>query len=67
MNEGRNATLNHAIKQLDEYFNKQRTEFELSLILAGTDFQKQIWQALQNIPYGQTVSYLELAKYLVNL
>jgi len=62
--EGRNATLNLAIKQLDEYFNKQRTEFELPLILAGTDFQKQIWQALQTIPYGQTVSYLELAKKL---
>jgi methylated-DNA-[protein]-cysteine S-methyltransferase len=62
--EGNNATLNLAIKQLDEYFNKQRTEFDLPIITAGTDFQKQIWQTLQTIPYGQTISYLELAKKL---
>ena len=62
--EGNNATLNLAIKQLDEYFNKQRTEFDLPLIMAGTDFQKQTWKALQTIPYGQTLSYLELAKKL---
>ena len=62
--EGSNATLNLAIKQLDEYFNKQRTEFDLPLIMAGTDFQKQTWKALQTIPYGQTLSYIELAQKL---
>lgn len=49
-------------EQLDEYFARQRTSFDIPLLLAGTDFQKRVWNTLLEIPYGQTVSYGELAK-----
>jgi len=47
--------------QLYEYFNKERKIFSLSLDLYGTDFQKRVWNELLNIPYGKTLSYLQLA------
>jgi len=50
-----------AAKQLDEYFNKKRKVFDLPLVLHGTDFQNKVWKALQNIPYGETCSYGQLA------
>lgn len=50
--------------QLYEYFEGQRTSFSLKLNPKGTDFQKQVWHELQNIPFGKTVSYLELSKRL---
>src|SRR4051812_21858136 len=53
-----------AIEQLREYFAGSRTEFELPLTLAGTAFQRQVWQALREIPYGETVSYGRLADRL---
>ncbi len=58
--------IEEAIKQLEAYFTLKLTHFELPLQLTGTDFQKQVWQALQTIPYGQTVSYLELAQRIGN-
>lgn len=51
-----------AFKQLDEYFNRQRTTFDLPLLTIGTDFQKKIWELLLAIPYGATASYLELSQ-----
>ncbi len=48
-------------KQLDEYFNQQRTEFDIQLNLVGTDFQLSAWSSLQSIPYGQTRSYQQQA------
>jgi methylated-DNA-[protein]-cysteine S-methyltransferase len=48
-------------KQLGEYFNKKRKTFDLPLIFHGTDFQVKVWNALQNIPYGETRSYGEVA------
>lgn len=48
-------------KELKEYFDSKRTSFDLPLILEGTDFQKQVWQQLQTIPYGQTRTYGEIA------
>lgn len=53
--------IKEASKQLGEYFNKKLKKFDLPLILHGTDFQKKVWKALQNIPYGETRSYKELA------
>ncbi len=50
-----------AKKQLDEYFQGRRTAFSLALAPEGTAFQKHVWQALQAIPYGETVSYKTLA------
>lgn len=54
------------VQQLKEYFNKQRTVFDLPLNPKGTDFQKKVWKELLNIPYGRTISYMELAKSLGN-
>ena len=56
--------LQEAIDQLQQYFAGRRTNFHLKLNPQGTEFQKRVWQALQNIPYGKTVSYMELAKDL---
>lgn len=50
------------IAQLDAYFAGKRTEFDLSLAPSGTSFQQQVWAALRDIPYGETVSYGELAR-----
>ena len=51
-----------AERQLKEYFAGTRNEFNLPLEPAGTEFQKKVWQALREIPFGQTRSYLDLAK-----
>jgi methylated-DNA-[protein]-cysteine S-methyltransferase len=58
------APLAAAARQLTEYFAGQRTEFDLPLEMAGTDFQRRVWAALREIPYGETVSYGELARGL---
>lgn len=47
--------------QLAEYFDGSRREFDLPLALEGTPFQREVWEALREIPYGETVSYGELA------
>lgn len=56
--------LEDAVYQINEYFEGKRTQFSLTLNPDGTDFQKKVWEALQQIPYGKTVSYLELSKTL---
>jgi len=48
--------------QLDEYFAGKRKTFDLPLAPDGTEFQKRIWNELTRIPYGETISYAELAK-----
>jgi methylated-DNA-[protein]-cysteine S-methyltransferase len=53
--------LNKAQKQLNEYFNGKRFQFNLPLDLQGTSFQLKVWKELKNIPFGQTCSYLDLA------
>lgn len=55
-----------AIKQLDEYFKGQRKNFALPLSYDGTEFRKQVWEALQTIPYGEVRSYAELAEMIGN-
>lgn len=54
------------IVELEEYFNQQRKKFTLPLTLVGTDFQKTVWDALLQIPYGKTMSYLKLAQKMDN-
>ena len=49
------------LKQLDEYFKGKRRTFFLNLQPAGTDFQRSVWRQLGKIPYGETVSYSEIA------
>lgn len=52
--------------QLEEYFMNKRNEFSLKLDLQGTEFQLRVWDLLYTIPYGKTVSYLDMAKGLGN-
>lgn len=54
--------LSMATIQLDEYFQGKRTTFSLPFKLTGTPFQLAIWKELQNIPYGKTTSYKEIAQ-----
>ena len=54
--------LSMATIQLDEYFQGKRTTFSLPFKLTGTPFQLAVWKELQNIPYGQTTSYKEIAQ-----
>lgn len=54
--------LSMATIQLDEYFQGKRTTFSLPFKLTGTPFQLTVWKELQNIPYGQTTSYKEIAQ-----
>ena len=61
-----NEILKETRKQLDEYFNMTRKEFEIPLITVGTDFQKSVWDGLLNITYGTTSTYLQLAKNIGN-
>ena len=53
-----------AVEQLEAYFRGELKDFNLKLNLEGTEFQKKVWNALLKIPYGTTVSYLELSKQL---
>lgn len=54
--------LSMATIQLDEYFQGKRTIFSLPFKLTGTPFQLAVWKELQNIPYGKTTSYKEIAQ-----
>ncbi|SFA58892.1 methylated-DNA-[protein]-cysteine S-methyltransferase [Anoxybacillus pushchinoensis] len=54
------------IEELEQYFQKKRTSFSVPLRLIGTPFQMRVWEALQTIPYGQTVSYAHIAKQIGN-
>ena len=54
------------VNQLDEYFQAKRKVFELALAPQGTDFQKRVWAQLLEIPYGETVSYLDVARAIGN-
>ncbi len=62
--EGDNAILHAARMQLKEYFAGTRTSFELPLAPHGTAFQKEVWHALADIAYGQTISYAQLAQHV---
>mgnify|MGYP000858018593 FL=1 len=58
--------LRRAAQQLSEYFAGKRRAFDLPLQAQGTPFQKRVWQALREIPYGQTRGYGEIAASLGN-
>lgn len=60
------SLIKKASKQLKEYFNGEREIFDLPLAPQGTEFQKKVWQVLQNIPYGETRSYKEIATIVGN-
>ena len=56
--------LEDVVYQINEYFEGKRKSFNLQLNPNGTAFQQRVWQALQEIPFGKTLSYLELSKIL---
>jgi len=58
--------LENTARQLQEYFNGRRTSFDLPVAPEGTAFQKKVWQRLQGIPYGETISYGDLARRVGN-
>jgi methylated-DNA-[protein]-cysteine S-methyltransferase len=58
--------IQETIRQLTEYFEGKRQEFDLPLAPAGTPFQKKVWAALQTIPYGETRTYGQIACQIGN-
>lgn len=58
--------LKEVIKQLQEYFNGERKKFDIKFKLKGTKFQEKVWNALTDIPYGETVSYKYIATKIGN-
>jgi len=60
------GAVQQCMKQLDEYFEGKRKIFDFPFHQAGTDFQQSVWNELVKIPYGQSISYLELSKRLGN-
>lgn len=58
------VVLQEAGSQLNDYFDGKRTDFTFKLNPSGTAFQKKVWAALLEIPFGKTISYLELSKKL---
>ena len=63
---GTSEVIEETKQQLKQYFDGERTTFEIPLLMVGTDFQKQVWNALIQIPYGKTETYLGLSKSLEN-
>jgi AraC family transcriptional regulator of adaptative response/methylated-DNA-[protein]-cysteine methyltransferase len=61
---GRNRLIDQAERELTEYFDGTRRDFRTAITTAGTPFQREVWEALQEIPYGETRSYGELASAL---
>jgi methylated-DNA-[protein]-cysteine S-methyltransferase len=58
--------LREAVRQLKAYFAGELRDFDLSLRMQGTEFQLSVWRALRDIPYGETISYGELARRIGN-
>jgi methylated-DNA-[protein]-cysteine S-methyltransferase len=56
--------LQEVISQLKDYFDKKRTSFDFKINPKGTEFQHRVWRELLNIPFGKTISYLDLSKKL---
>ena len=56
--------LKECVSQLQQYFDGQQIDFTFKLNPHGTDFQQKVWQELLNIPFGKTISYLDLSKKL---
>ena len=67
IDEINNAVYKNCADQFDEYFSGKRTVFELPLQQTGTPFQQSVWNELEKIPFGKTMSYLQLAKRIGNV
>lgn len=62
--EGSDETIQKTMDQLEEYFAGKRSQFDVPMHWVGTDFQKKVWEALVQIPYGKTETYLGLSRIL---
>ena len=62
--ESPSPVLREAVKQLKAYFRRRSMVLKVPLLLVGTDFQKKVWKALLDIPYGKTSTYGEIARRL---
>lgn len=63
----KSADFFHTLKtQLDQYFDGTRKNFDININPQGTQYQKKVWQALQNIPYGKTYTYKTIATNIGN-
>ena len=60
------SILDKTERELAEYFAGSRQSFDIPLLLAGTDFQKSVWQALSEIPYGDVVTYMDVSHAIGN-
>jgi methylated-DNA-[protein]-cysteine S-methyltransferase len=60
--EQNDALLEETKRQIDEYLAGSRRAFDVPLLLVGTDFQRNVWNALLQVPYGATASYLQIAR-----
>lgn len=58
------VVLQDAVRQLQEYFEEKRINFDFKMNPKGTEFQQKVWQALIEIPFGKTCSYMDLSKKL---
>jgi len=64
--EGTSELIEHTKNQLNAYFEGKTQVFDVPLLFVGSDFQKQVWNALMEIPFGLTKSYMDLSKQLGN-
>lgn len=58
--------LREARKQIDEYVSGEKNGFHFPILMIGSEFQKQVWSELVKVKYGETISYLDLAKRINN-
>lgn len=58
------SAIKQCMEQLDEYFQGSRRTFDFNMDQEGTDFQKKVWNELTRIPFGKTISYLQLSERL---
>ena len=63
---GSNGHIEQVERELTEYFAGERTDFDVALVVPGTDFQQKVWGALRQIPYGETCSYENIARSIDN-
>jgi methylated-DNA-[protein]-cysteine S-methyltransferase len=64
--EKANGVIKDCLQQLSEYFNRERYDFNLLVEQEGTELQQRVWSELQKIPYGMTMSYLNMARKIKN-
>ena len=62
--EGHSKVIDKTIAELNAYFAGKSSSFDIPVLFVGTDFQKSVWNALLDIPYGETISYGSLAQRL---